>query len=156
MELLMSGMRRIKAINYILLSLSMSISPGLNAEVSIGTGDGCASTIGRITQHWIDVKPTMLPHKAKLTRAKREYFYCVSPQYLRNAMEKRVNPGSQLRCFSDSSGSGLGLCCDESLSECARLRPDVVPESAQPKKKEPAYQKSNSDWVKPPSDKDQW
>jgi hypothetical protein len=149
-------MRRLKVINYILLLSSVSIAPGLSAEVSVGTGSGCASTIGKITQYWIDVKQTMLPHKAKLTRTKREHFYCVSPQTLRDAMEKRVNPASQLRCFSDMSGSGLGLCCDESLSECARLRPDLVPESAQPKKKEPAYLKSDSDWVKPPSDKDQW
>ena len=149
-------MRRFKVINYILFLSSLSIAPGLSAEVSVGTGGGCDSTIGKITQHWIDVKQTMLPHKAKLNRAKREHFYCVSPQHLRDAMEKHANPGSQLRCFSDTSRSGFGLCCDESLSECARLRPDVVPESAQPKKQEPAYRKSNSDWVKPPSDKDQW
>jgi hypothetical protein len=149
-------MRRLKVINTILLLLSVGIVPGLSAEVSVGSGDGCASVIGKITRHWIDVKQTMLPNKAKLTRAKREHFYCVSPQALRDAMEKRVNPGSGLRCFSDTSGSGLGLCCDESLVECARLRPDVVPASAQPKKKEPAYRKSDSDWVRPPSDKDQW
>jgi hypothetical protein len=151
-------MRRFKVITYILLLSSMSIAPGLSAEVSVGTGGGgsCSLTIKKITQHWNDAKQTMLPNKAKLTRAKREHFYCVSPQALRDAMEKRVSSGSQLRCFSDTSGSGLGLCCDESLSECARLRPDVVPESAQPKKKEPAYLKSKSDWVKPPSDKDQW
>jgi hypothetical protein len=149
-------MHKLKVISYILFLSCVSFVPGVSAEVSVGTGKGCTSTIGKITQYWIDVKRTMLPHKAKLTRAKREHFYCVSPQALRDAMEKRVNPGSQLRCFSDTSGSGLGLCCDESLSECARLRPDVVPESAQPKRKEPAYQKSNSDWVKPPSDKDQW
>jgi hypothetical protein len=149
-------MRRFKVINYILFLSSLSIAPGLSAEVSVGTGSGCASVIGEITRNWADVKYTMLPHKAKLTRAKREYFYCVSPQTLRDAMEKRARPGSGLRCFSDTSGSGLGICCDESLVECARLRPDLVPESAQPRKKEPAYQKSNSDWVKPPSDKDQW
>jgi hypothetical protein len=149
-------MCRLKVINYILLLSSMSIAAGLSAEVSVGTGDGCASTISNITQHWTDVKQTMLPHKAKLTRAKREHFYCVSPQNLRDAMEKRINPGSELRCFSDTSRSGLGLCCNESLIECARLRPDVVPESTQPKKKESAYPKSNSDWVRPPSEKDQW
>jgi hypothetical protein len=149
-------MRRLKVINYILLLSSVSIAAGLSAEVSVSTGDGCASTIGEITQHWFDVKQTMLPHKAKLNRAKPEHFYCVSPQTVRGAMEKRINPGSELRCFSDMSSSGLGLCCDESLSECARLRPDVVPESTQPKKKESAYPKSNSDWVKPPSDEDQW
>lgn len=149
-------MHRLKVITYIVLLTGVSFIPGLSAQVSVGTGGGCSMTIGKITQHWGDAKHAMLPLNAKLRRAKREHFYCVSPQYLRDAMEKRVNPGSGLRCFSDTSGSGLGLCCDESLSECARLRPDVVPESAQVKKKEPAYQKSNSDWVKPPSDKDQW
>ena len=149
-------MHRLKIVTYLLVISGVSFSP-LSAQVSVGSGGGsCSVTIGKITQHWSDAKQTMLPLKAKLGRAKREHFYCVSPQYLRDAMEKRVNPGSGLRCFSDTSGSGLGLCCDESLSECARLRPDVVPESLQPKKKEPAYQKSNSDWVKPPSDKDQW
>ena len=154
--MLQQGMHRLKVITTILFLSAVVLAPALSAEVSVSRGGGCSMTISKITQHWSDAKQAMLPFKAKLGRAKREHFYCVSPQYLRDAMEKRVNPGSGLRCFTDTSGSGLGLCCDESLSECARLRPDLVPESARPKKKEPAYQKSNSDWVKPPSDKDQW
>ena len=105
-------MSRLKVVTYILFLSGVIFVSGLSAEVAVGTGDGCDSTIRNITQHWIDVKQTMLPHRAKLTRAKREHFYCVSPQYLRDAMEKRVNPGSRLRCFSDTSGSGFGLCCD--------------------------------------------
>ena len=151
-------MHRSKVISYILFLSAVSFAPVLSAEVNVGTGGGggCSGTVGNITQYWGDAKQAMLPHKAKLNRAKREHFYCVSPQYVRDAMEKRVNPGSRLRCLSDTSGSGFGLCCDENLSECARLRPDAVPDYVQPRKQEPAYQKSNSDWVKPPSDKDQW
>ena len=150
-------MHRLKVITCIMLLTGVSFAPGLSAEVSVGTGAGsCSATIRKITQHWSDAKRAMLPPRADLRSVKREQFYCVSAEYVRDAMERRVSPGTGLKCFFDTSGSGLGLCCDENLSECARLRPDAVPESTQPEKKEPAYQKSNSDWVKPPSDEDQW
>lgn len=142
-----------------LVLLGMNFSTQLTAELTVGGGRGggsCSMVVDQITRRWSDVKQAMLPIKAKLRRVKREDFYCVSPQYVRNAIEKRAGFGSGLKCFSDPEGMGLGMCCDEALQECARLRPDLVPEEARRKKKEPRYQKSNSDWVRPPSDDDQW
>jgi len=148
---------RLKVLASLVLITAVHFSEDLKAQVSVGGGGGsCMLIVGKITQHWSDAKRAMLPFKAKLNRAKREHFYCVSPEYIRSAIEKRVSMGMGLRCFTDPEGIGLGLCCDDSLRECARLRPDVVPESLPQQRKETTYRKSNSDWVKPPSDKDQW
>lgn len=142
----------------LVLLLGVNFTMDLNAEVSVGGGSGgsCQSVVDKITRRWSDVKQVMLPHKAKLNRAKRENFYCLSSQAIRMSIEKRITHGLALKCYSDPDGMGLGVCCDESLTACVRLRPDVVPEATQRRKKEPRYQKSNSDWVRPPSDKDQW
>ncbi len=133
---------------------SVYLATGL-AEVSVGRGQSCSPLERTITQNWSAAKMVMLPHKAKLKKVDRDSFYCLSPQYTRNVLERRVAPGSGLRCYSDPDRMGLGICCDANLSTCARLRPELVPEAFR-QKKEKEYKKSASDWVKPPSDKDQW
>jgi hypothetical protein len=128
------------------------------AEISVtgGQGASCHSVVNVITSRWSDVKRAMLPLKATLKRPKRGFFYCVSPEFLRGSIEKRIGFGVELKCFTDPEGMGLGMCCDESLTACARLNPEAVPEAARPARKEKAYKPSPSEWVKPPSDKDQW
>ena len=130
----------------------------LQAAVSVSGGQGgsCQSVMIKITSRWSDVKQVMLPIKAKLDRPKKAFFYCVSPEYIRGSIEKRNVMGADLKCFSDPEGMGLGVCCDESLQACARLNPEVVPEAARPNRKQKAYKTSPSEWVRPPSDGDQW
>jgi len=121
----------------------------------VGRGQSCSPLERTIAQNWSAAKMVMLPYKAKIKKVDRDSFYCLSPQYTRNVMERHVAPGTGLRCYSDPERLGLGICCDSKLSTCARLRPELVPEAFQ-QKKEKEYKKSASDWVKPPSDKDQW
>jgi hypothetical protein len=139
------------------LVASASFSPDLRAAVSVQGGPGsCSVLVSLVTRRWMDVRRVMLPSSAKLRRPKQEDFYCVSPYYLRNALERRGVADREVRCFSDPSNSGLGICCDAGLRSCAQLRPELVPETARPSRKKAQPSGSNSGWVTPPSDKDQW
>ena len=134
---------------------ALIFSSQLMAEVSLSSG-GCQSVTSKISRDWSGVKPVMLPGKAKMNRVKDENFNCVSPYYIRNAMQRNVTHGIALKCYADPEGHGLGLCCDEQLSTCAQLRAELVTALAVKPKKQESYQRSKSDWVRPPSDSDQW
>ena len=134
---------------------ALTFSSHLTAEISVSSG-GCQSVTSKITRDWSGVKSVMLPGQARMNRVKDENFNCVSPYNLRNAMQRNITHGIALKCYSDPESRGLGLCCDEQLSACAQLRAELVPELAEKPKKQKAYQRSNSDWVRPPSDSDQW
>ena len=142
----------------LLLIASVNFTPALSAEVTMqgGRGESCSPLVSTITRRWMDVKQVMLPMTAKLRRPKREDFFCVSPYYLRNALERRVGIDTDLRCYSNPANNGLGMCCDQALQTCAQLRPDVIPETARRTQKKARPTGSDSSWVTPPSEKDQW
>ncbi len=143
-----------------ILALSMGAPVVVRAELTIGggAGGGCSSVVSKITRSWMDVKRIMLPVRAKLRRVKDEHFNCISPQYTLRAMERNVTSTANLRCYSDPGNNGLGMCCDQSLRECARLRPDVAPVAPRrvAKKKSKDSKPSSASWMKVPTDEDQW
>ena len=137
----------------------LSVAPVARAEINVQGGSGagdCTMAVGWIVRRWSEVKQYMLPANAKLEeRVKMEHFYCIAPYHVRNAIERNMAVSADLRCFMDPGGQGRGVCCDDRMMGCAQIHPGLVPESKRKKKKE-KYQKSNSDWVRPPSDNDQW
>ncbi len=146
----------------ILLSMAAFLPSTVTAELSIrgGRGSDCTVAAGRVSRRWIDVKDVMLPATVKIKRPNQEDFVCVSPYYIRNAMERRTSIGVEVRCFADPDGRGLGICCDKQLGGCARLNPALVPEAANRTRKKndrkAGYQRPDSSWVRPPNDNDQW
>lgn len=137
------------------LGFTLIFSPFTIAEISVGRG-GCQSVTSKITRDWSGVKQVMLPGMAKMSRVKSENFNCISPYNIRHAMQRNIIHGIDLKCYADPEGHGLGLCCDQQLTACAQLRAELVPELARKPKKQEKYQRSNSDWVRPPTDSDQW
>lgn len=140
------------------LAATLIFSPAISAQISMqgGHGESCLPLVRKITRHWFDVKQLMLPPSAKLLRPKKEDFFCVSPYSLRNLLERHVASDTDLRCYPNPANNGLGICCDKALQTCTQLHPDVVPEAVGRTRKQTRSTGSNSSWVTPPSEKDQW
>ena len=124
-------------------------------EVSGGAGADGSIVVNTIMRNWIEAKRSMVPAKAKITRPNRQDFYCVHPYNIRNAMERTSAISGELRCFHDPNGSQRGICCDENLQACAAINPQLAPDPVR-KQKDKKYERSPSEWVRPPSDDDQW
>lgn len=141
------------------LAATLNFSPAIYAQVSVqgGRGESCLPLVSKVMRRWFDVKRFMLPPSAKLRRPKKEDFFCVSPYSLRNVLEHRVAPDVDLRCYPNpATNNGPGICCDQALQICIQLRPDVIPEVVPRTRKKTRSTGSNSNWVTPPSEKDQW
>jgi hypothetical protein len=141
--------------------LSMSISSPLDAAVSVSSGAGagqCSQVVREIKRNWIEVQQAMLPMRAKLKRPTEDSFYCISPRYVRGAMERHVGQSLDLKCFTSMEDNGLGMCCDTQLTACARLRPDAAPVEPRQiaKKVDPNAKPSSASWMRVPSEEDQW
>ena len=142
----------------LLLAATLNFSEAINAQISMqgGRGESCLPLVSKITRRWFDVKQLMLPTSTKLRRPKKEDFFCVSPYSLRHLLERRMTGDTDLRCYPNPANNGLGICCDKTLQTCAQLRPDVVPEAPGRIRKKTRSTGSDSNWVTPPSEKDQW
>ncbi len=142
----------------IVLLAIVVLSPVMaSAAVDISGSGGCFEATRNIVSRWLEVKSVMVRGNFDLDRrVRKEDFFCVSPQYIAQAMQRRNSPGVPLRCFADPNGSVRGICCNESLNECAMIRPELAPDPERKRKRDQSYRRSNSDWVRPPSENDQW
>jgi len=142
----------------------------VKAEVQVGGGNssgrggvptltGCADVSSMIVQRWLSVKQIMVPaHEKNVKRPKANDFYCANANYLRNRGFERNLPQSDLRCYSDPEGNGRGACCDQQLSACVQLSWEMLPNTLAKlqARKQKEYKPSDSNWVRPPSDSEQW
>ncbi len=120
-------------------------------EVGRSSGASCTPLIQTIKIRWMDVKDHMQPASGRIKRPEQEHFICLSTYAIRNAVERRLSTSAQLRCFSNPSSRGIGICCDDPITACTQLNPQLFPE-LQRKKKQKEYEPPKSNWVRPPSD----
>ena len=128
------------------------------AEVEVGRGGSpgaCFTLVSVLKSRWSDVKNHMLPPTGQIRHPKTEDFMCLPPKVIRSSLEKRIGTGANIKCFSRPDSKGVGICCDSAVSTCAQLNPGLFPELARRRNKE-ANRPPKSNWVKPPSDSDQW
>ena len=130
-----------------------------NAAIEVETdslGGVCTPLVSRLRTRWMDIKNVMLPAGETLRNPKAEDFVCVSRRALQQATERRVVSGGNFRCFIPSFSRGLGVCCDSVQSYCARLNPGLFPDLLKRPGQEKPYEPPKSNWVRPPTDGDQW
>jgi hypothetical protein len=125
-------------------------------EVTQGGSGQCFNVVSDLKRNWIEVKQHLLPGTADIQIPEKEHFVCVSNAHTRNAMETRTASSSSLRCFSNPMSRRMGFCCDESLLACAQLNPNLFPELLERAVTDRIYAPSESLWVKPPDDDQQW
>ena len=125
------------------------------AEVGTSNTNSCMPIISTIRQHWRDVKNHMQPASGHISSPKAEDFVCVPTYAVKEATERRAQSNADLKFFSTTMAKGLGIVCDSRLSACMQLNPALFPELYR-KQTEDKYEPPKSNWVKPPSDADQW
>jgi hypothetical protein len=128
------------------------------SQVEVGRGGSagvCFSLVNDLQSRWSDVKHHMLPSSGKLKRPKDEDFVCLNPNVVRNSLEKRLQTSANIKCYSQIKAKGLGICCDNPTTTCTQLNPGLFPELMREQKQD-AYEPPKSNWVKPPSESDQW
>jgi hypothetical protein len=128
---------------------------GILLLFSFQTASACQMLIGELRRNWFDVESHLVPMGSKLERPDDDGFVCVSRYKTRDAMESSVGVNTSFRCFRPTSDQRSGFCCDTRLMSCAQVHPGLLPETDRVKK-EKAYEPPKSQWVRPPSEGDQW
>jgi hypothetical protein len=129
---------------------------GAALEVETGQSAGsCITLVNTLKNRWFDVKHHMQPVSGKISLPKNDDFRCVSRGAVRSALEKRIVTGANIKCYDPIGARGLGVCCDNPLTSCAQLNPALFPELREDRRKK-SYEPPKSNWVRPPSDTDQW
>ena len=103
----------------LLLIMVLTLSSAtLGAGFEAGMGGGSCSEVKRqIIRDWIQLKSFFRDGDQNLKRPKSRDFFCVSPSYARNAMQKSaVSFG--LKCYTVQ---GQSFCCDSRLEAGAGL-----------------------------------
>lgn len=143
---------------YLILLAACCWFTGSQAALEVETGasaGSCITLVNTLRSRWFDVKHHMQPLGGDLKLPQNDDFRCLPRSVVRSAMEKRVDTGAHLKCYSPMGSGGLGVCCDNPVTSCAQLNPALFPELRADRKSK-AYQPPKSNWVKPPSDNDQW
>lgn len=132
--------------------------PAVKAQVSVqgGTASSCNVLVMDLTRHWLEVKNHMLPPAEVLEKPENNAFVCVSRYNMTNAQERRVASSGNFRCFDLPFSRGLGVCCDSRGYECAQLHPGLFPDLVNRGRNSEQYEPPKSQWVKPPSESEQW
>ena len=98
-----------------ILTLSSAVR-GAGFEAGFG-GGSCSEVKRQITRNWIQLKSFFRDDDQNLKRPKSRDFFCVSPSYTRNAMQKSA-VSFDLKCYTVQ---GQSFCCDSRLKACAGL-----------------------------------
>lgn len=142
----------------LLLIVQLYIMQPAVAAVAVGQGGGasCFTLVSDLQRNWSSVKRHLVPISGELATASDDDFICLSPRSVEGATEARAGGVSNFRCFRHQAVRGLGFCCDASLASCAQLNPGLFPEAYQSRQPQREYEPPKSNWVRPPSDGDQW
>lgn len=112
------------------LATASPLTVAMNAGVSIGSR--CSLAIEQIREDWFTLKDRMVPPDVRITRPGARDLYCVSPSYVRNAVQRPIT--SQMTCFT-FEGSDEMFCCTAGFTECAALNPAAIDEARAREKK---------------------
>ena len=135
------------------------LTPSALGQISVeadGLRGTCTPLVTRLQTRWQDVRRYMVPVGEEVRNPKDEHFVCVSRSALRDATEKRIVSGANVRCFSPPFSRGLGVCCDNALSYCTQLNPGLFPDRQKRPGEDKPYEPPKSNWVRPPGDREQW
>ena len=83
----------------------------------VGIGANCQQVVEKIRRNWMDVRPVLAPDSRAMRPRSRDFF-CVSPDYIREAMPKVVPMTTGLKCFAVQ---GQAFCCDNQHQQCAAM-----------------------------------
>ena len=104
----------------LVLMVVLTNAPAVLAAAGIGLDIGgagsCNEVKSQIKRDWFDLKPFFRSGEKSMQRPKSRDFFCVSPAYTRDAIEK--HSATSLRCYSMR---GQQFCCDQQLQACAGL-----------------------------------
>ena len=96
-------------------AVAVGNQPGGGFTWGVGFGGNCNAVVEKIRRNWLDVRPVLAP-KSKAMRPRSRDFFCVSPDYIREAMPKVVPMTTGLKCFDVQ---GQAFCCDNRYQQCA-------------------------------------
>ena len=130
----------------------------VQGQVSVqgGMAVSCNVLVMNLLRHWQEIKNHMLPTAQDLKHPSPDSFICLSLFDRVNAKEKRISSVGNFRFYDLPFNKGLGISCDSRDYECAQLNPALFPEIFQNRQKEKEYKSPKSNWVKPPTEADQW
>ncbi len=83
----------------------------------VGIGANCQQVVEKIRRNWMEVRPVLAPDSRAMRPRSRDFF-CVSPDYIREAMPKVVPMTTGLKCFDVQ---GQPFCCDNQHQQCAAM-----------------------------------
>ena len=109
------------SLTVLLLLMALMLTPPAMAAVSFGGGIGgttCNDVKRSITREWFEMKNFFRPGEKSMKRPRSRDYYCVSPGYVRDAIEAR-SMAIGLKCYTVQ---GQKFCCDSSLRECAAIQ----------------------------------
>ena len=135
------------------LEWSGSLLAALEVETSENAGS-CLTLVHTLRTRWFDVRQHMQPVSGSISMPANEDFRCLPRSAVRSALEKRLPTSANIKCYNPIGSKGLGVCCDNPLTACAQLNPGLFPELMDENWKK--YEPPRSNWVRPPSDADQW
>jgi len=92
------------------------IAHGASFEAGVGRAD-CSEVKRQISRDWFNLKNFFRPDSENLRRPKSRDFFCVSPEYTRDAYPQR-SVSLALKCYVIQ---GQHFCCDSRLQACAGL-----------------------------------
>jgi len=97
----------------------LTLSPAvLEAQVEAGIGGmNCSEVKRQITRNWLQLESFFRDGDKGLKRPKSKDFFCVSPYYTRNTMQKS-SVSRELKCYTVQ---GQNFCCDSKLQACAGM-----------------------------------
>ncbi len=103
----------------LLLIMTLSQPPiahGASFEAGVGRAD-CGAVKRQISRDWFNLKKFFRPDSENLKRPKSREFFCVPPEYTRDAFPQRSG-SLALKCYVIQ---GQHFCCDSRLQACAGL-----------------------------------
>lgn len=120
-------------VRILVLAAALTAAPFTMAmNVGISSGSMCSLAIDQIREDWFVLKDRMVPPDVRITRPGSRDLYCVSPSYIRTAVERATT--SQMTCFTFQGRDDV-FCCTSGFSECAALNPAAVEEAREKEKK---------------------
>ena len=102
----------------LLIAILASASAFGAVDFGLDRGSGDCSKVSReIIKDWFSMKTIMSANSKSLSRPSERDFQCVSPNYVRNLMQRSTMGQTKLTCFkSESAGA---ICCDKQVRSCA-------------------------------------
>jgi len=102
----------------LLIAILASASAFAAVDFGLDRGSGDCSKVSReIINDWFSMKTIMSPNAKSLRRPSERDFQCISPNYVRDLVQRSSMGQTKLTCFTSESVGAI--CCDKQLRSCA-------------------------------------